>query len=228
MPKLARLSMKDRLVAALRGKILNGELPAHSRITEQGLADEFGVSRSVVRETMLALEIQGLLVSTPYKGTEVASVTQSEVRDFLLPVRCQIEQYALRAGLERFDAETFDRFGAVLDTMARAVADKDVVAFNDADMDFHALIVESAGSDAALAVWDAIQMRIRMHWSLQTGRTGPLHQFLLDHRALVEVFRTGDLERSLTAIAEHVIDSNLRHLDVLDQEDAEPDSRSAS
>ncbi|MDJ0358152.1 winged helix-turn-helix domain-containing protein, partial [Paenarthrobacter sp. PH39-S1] len=73
MSKLEKISLKDRLATELRRKILAGDLPSHSRVTEQDLADEYGVSRAVVRETMLVLELQGLIVSTPYKGSEVAS-----------------------------------------------------------------------------------------------------------------------------------------------------------
>ena len=218
MAKFVQVSMKDRLAAEIRSKILSGELRPKTRLTEQMFADEYGISRSVVREAMLVLELQGLIVSIPYKGSEVASVSREEVENLLLPVRVQVEQFALRTALENYDAAYFARFDRVLDDMQQAVASGNVEAFNEADIRFHALIVGAADSETVQTMWEAIHMRIRMHLALQTGRTGALEQFLQDHRALVEVLRTGDAEESARMIEEHIIGSNRPFLRVFDEE----------
>ena len=216
MNAISRLSMKDQLVSAVRGKILSGELPPRAKLTEQDLSEEYGVSRSVVREAMLVLEHHGLIVSTPYKGSEVASISRDEVNDLLIPLRIHIEQFALRLGLERWDATHFGKLEKALHDMERAVRDKDVIAFNEADMHFHALIVEGANSDAASSVWNVIDQRTRMHLAFQTGRGGPLKPFLADHQSLLETFRSGDLEASLAAIAFHIRDTNVPLLGLLE------------
>ncbi|MEO8222525.1 MAG: GntR family transcriptional regulator [Specibacter sp.] len=217
MGKLERISMKDRLAAELRRKVLSGALPPHFRLTEQDLADEYGVSRAVVRETMLVLELQGLIVSTPYKGSEVASISRTEVSELLLPIRIHIEQYALKEGMPLFDADTFESFERVLVAMEQAIHHQDIEAFNEADMRFHAIIVDACPIDSARGIWDSIHPRIRMHFALQTGRTGALVEFLEDHRRLVEVFRTGDVLASIAAIKSHIIETNTPHLGLLDE-----------
>jgi DNA-binding GntR family transcriptional regulator len=216
MNAITRLSMKDQLVSAVRGKILSGELAPRARVTEQDLSEEYGVSRSVVREAMLVLEHHGLIVSTPYKGSEVASISREEVNDLLIPLRIQIEQFALRLGLERWDATHFGRLEKALHDMEHAVRDKDVIAFNEADMQFHALIVAGADSDAASSVWNVIDQRTRMHLAFQTGRGGPLKPFLADHQTLLETFRSGNLEASLAAIEFHIRDTNVPLLGLLE------------
>lgn len=215
MGKLERIPMKNRLATELRYKILAGDLPPHARVVEQELADEYGVSRAVVRETMLVLELQGLIISTPYKGSEVASISRREVEGLLLPLRIHVEQFALEEGLASFDADTFEDFGHVLAEMERAIYNKDSTAFNEADMRFHAIIVDGCPTDSARSIWDSINPRIRMHFAMQTGRTGALSEFLEDHKRLVDVFRTGDVTASREAIAAHIIDTNAPHLGVL-------------
>ncbi|MFQ4149982.1 GntR family transcriptional regulator [Arthrobacter sp. LAPM80] len=217
MAKLERISMKDRLAAELRRKVLSGALPPHFRLTEQDLADEYGVSRAVVRETMLVLELQGLIVSTPYKGSEVASISRTEVSELLLPIRIHIEQYALKEGMPLFDADTFESFERVLVAMEQAIHHEDIEAFNEADMQFHAIIVDACPIDSARGIWDSIHPRIRMHFALQTGRTGALAEFLDDHRRLVDVFRTGDVPASVAAIESHITETNTPHLRLLDE-----------
>lgn len=216
MSNIPRLTMKDRLVAAVRGKVLTGELAQRTRLTEQDLSEEYGVSRSVVREAMLVLEHDGLIVSTPYKGSEVASISREEVNDLLIPLRIQIEQFALRSGFKNWKATHFDKLAKALEDMEQGVRNKDVIAFNDADICFHALIVEGAHSDAASSVWNVIDQRTRMHFAFQTGRSGPLKQFLVDHHSLLEIFRSGDLDASLAAIAFHIRDTNVPFLGLLE------------
>lgn len=184
-------------------------------MTEPELAVEFSVSRSVIREALLVLEHQGLIVSSPYKGSAVASISLEDVAGLLIPMRIQIERYALQIGMHRWDSRHFKRFDDVITRMEKAVAFGDVVAFNDADITFHALIIEGADSDTVRSVWEGINQRIRMHLALQTGRAGAPHQYLDDHRALLSVFRSGDLDASMTAAENHIRDTNVPLLSLL-------------
>ncbi|MDJ0358558.1 FCD domain-containing protein, partial [Paenarthrobacter sp. PH39-S1] len=97
------------------------------------------------------------------------------------------------------------------------IYNKDIEAFNEADMLFHAIIVDASPTDSARSIWDSIHPRIRMHFALQTGRTGALPEFLEDHRRLVDIFRTGDVNASVAAIKSHIIETNEPHLGVLDE-----------
>lgn len=215
MARLVRLSMKDRLVQELRKKILTGKLEPKSRVVEQEICETYGVSRTVVREALAVLELQGLLVATPYTGTVVASISRREVEGLLLPLRVQTEQFALGEAFDALDSDYFDEAENLVRLMDRAVLDRDIDAFNEADIAFHGLIVDAAQSDTVRSVWDAIDPRIRMHFALQTGRSGALPTFVEDHRELLRVFRTGNKEESLKALGRHIIETNKPYLDYL-------------
>lgn len=215
MPKIPRLSMKDRVVTGTQERVIAGEIAPGTRITEQALVDEYGVSHSVVREAMVVLELRGIIVSKSYKSSEVASISRSEVEHLLLPVRVTVEKYALETGFERFNAR-YDDFENALSDMARAIDDQDIRAFNTADIAFHELIVDLGGSATVRGVWTSIQQRIRMHFAVQTKRSGARLEFLDHHRALLEVFRTGDLDASLDALERHILETNTPHLDLLE------------
>lgn len=216
MPKISRESMKDRLVVSLRAEILGGNLKPSTRITETELCERYGVSRSVVREALMELGRQGLVVSTPYKGTEIASISRREVAELLIPLRIHIEQFALRISLHAWSQDHFDQLAKALDGMKTGVAMHDVARFNDEDFKFHSLIVSASSSSMALNVWETISQRIIMHFGLQTGRTGALPRFYDDHAQLLEVLRTQDLDKSLLAIEDHIRGTNLPLLDLLD------------
>lgn len=123
----------------------------------------------------------------------------------------------MREAFDKLDSSYFAQAEEVVRQMEKAVQDKDVAAFNEADVLFHGLIIDAADSDTARSVWDAIDQRIRMHFAVQTGRSGALPRFVDDHRDLLRTFRSGDLEASVAAIAEHINITNQPFLGFLDE-----------
>jgi DNA-binding GntR family transcriptional regulator len=85
----------DRLAAAIQSRVLSGEIPTGTRLRQETLASEFGVSRTPVREALRKLQASGLVLVEPRRGATVRGPTAREVR----------EAYAVRAQLEGFAAE---------------------------------------------------------------------------------------------------------------------------
>ncbi len=129
----------------LRNKIKNGELPAESRIIEQELAVEFGVSRTPIREVIRHLCREGILVSVPNLGTFIKRFSLSEVRE-MFEIREVLEGLAFRHAVERFDAGECDELLklAKATDVARQAGNWDK-AFQ-LDEDFHQFIITRCGS----------------------------------------------------------------------------------
>lgn len=89
----------DRLVAVLRADILNGRFAQDSRVGEEAIARERGVSRTPVRHALRALEQEGLLYRLPRRGYRVRSYTMSEIAD-AIEVRGELEAMAARIHAE--------------------------------------------------------------------------------------------------------------------------------
>src|SRR5262245_19433349 len=83
----------DRLVALLRADILAGRFAQDSRVVEETIARERGVSRTPVRHALRALEQEGLLHRLPRRGYRVRSYTISEIAD-AIEVRGELEAMA--------------------------------------------------------------------------------------------------------------------------------------
>jgi DNA-binding GntR family transcriptional regulator len=82
----------EEVASELRVMILNGVLPAGSRIDQDGIAESHGMSRLPVREALIALEQEGLVVNTQRRGAYVATFEPEDVLD-------QYEVYGLIAGV---------------------------------------------------------------------------------------------------------------------------------
>src|SRR5437763_7354874 len=101
--RLARLTPRVyRLdaIAAIRRAILDGVFPPGSPLVERRIADEMGISRGPVREALHRLEQEGLVVTTPYKVTQVAEVGPKRIQE-ITALREVVEPLAVRQALPR-------------------------------------------------------------------------------------------------------------------------------
>ena len=103
-PPLRIESVVDQVYAAVRSRILTGELPGGSRLLQTSLADELGVSRTPLREALNRLALEGLVVAAPVSGYAVAPLTIEDIRH-LNEVRQAVEGEAAALAAERATAE---------------------------------------------------------------------------------------------------------------------------
>ena len=78
----AYLPLRDVVFNTLREAILKGDLKPGERLMELQLASKLGVSRTPIREAIRMLEQEGLAVTTPRKGAEVAKMTLKDMEDW--------------------------------------------------------------------------------------------------------------------------------------------------
>jgi DNA-binding GntR family transcriptional regulator len=83
----------EKAYQTIRSGLFDGRYPPGSRITEQEIAAEAGVSRTPVREALRRLQAEGLLHFAPNQGVVVASWTESEIED-IFELRSMLESYA--------------------------------------------------------------------------------------------------------------------------------------
>lgn len=79
----AYLPLRDVVFSTLREAILKGELKPGERLMELQLAEKMGVSRTPIREAIRMLEQEGLAVTIPRRGAQVAGMTEKDMEDAL-------------------------------------------------------------------------------------------------------------------------------------------------
>ena len=79
--RIPKATFRAHIAEGLRSAILNGEILPGSQVTEQSLAEQFGVSRGPLREAMRQLIDEGLLVTVPYTGTHVVGLSVEDIRE---------------------------------------------------------------------------------------------------------------------------------------------------
>ena len=77
----AKLNLRNRVFQSLEQDILNGKYPSGTNLTEKDLCEEFGVSRTPLREALCQLELEGLVECIPNKGAVVLGISEQDVND---------------------------------------------------------------------------------------------------------------------------------------------------
>ena len=188
----------------LRDEILDGRLPAGSRLVETELAERFGVSRGPIRDALAELSRSGLAVDLPRRGTFVPSLTEQDLAEVYV-IRRAIEEAAVQLAIEQAtDEQVADMFTALEET-ERAYGSGDLAVAWEADMAFHRSYCRMSGNGRLLALYDelASQTVLLMRTALAThaslGWTPPV-EF---HRQIADGIRARDPRAAVEAVGVH-------------------------
>ena len=190
----------EEVASELRDLILAGGLVSGSRIDQDAVADAHGMSRLPVREALIALEQEGLVVNTPRRGSYVAELQPEDVLD-------QYEVYGLVAGIaaaraaERLTADELDQLRKAHQQFCTA---KGGAAQQRANELFHQIINRTAGR------------RLRSVLGL-LARSLPSQHYMFDtdwaklaadhHEKILLAIERRDVAGARAAMAEHLIAS---------------------
>lgn len=198
-------STREQITDLLRDEILCGQLAEGDRLSESKLAERFGVSRGPIRESLVQLTQEGLLVAKPNCGVKVAAAATDDVRDLLVPIRKSIETYALKLIFDDLNETDFRQWEEILQRLERACREKDTNAVVQNDIAFHRSILVRAGQSDLLTIWQLLVARIRNHFRRElTDRSRDLLPTCREHQDLLTAFRSGDKKTAVKALEKHI------------------------
>lgn len=204
LPLLAPASMRQRATDALRAAIMNGRLRPGDRLKEAELSEQLGISRAPVREALRQLEHEGLVVSLPYRATEVLGISQEEIAEVLVPIRLTLETFAFRRALPLLSEVDDAALAALVQSMRRAADSGDLESLAEADVRFHELVIERSGQPHCLQIWRSIQPRVRAYFRRDAPIHSRLQEIAEEHQELLDVLRNGDEAQVLETLRRHI------------------------
>jgi DNA-binding GntR family transcriptional regulator len=158
-PKLARdLPLGERAYDAIKAMVISNELKPGQALTESGLAETLGISRSPVRGALARLEEEGFLETEPWHGPRVAPLTAKYVKD-LYQVRAALETLCARESAHRIPGEEIEAFYRLVASLAAPAAAGDLSGLLAADDRFHTMLVEHCENE----LLQIIVRRLRDH-----------------------------------------------------------------
>ncbi len=196
--------MRQRATNVLRSAIVSGRLRPGDRLKELELSEQLGISRAPVREALRQLEHEGLVLSSPYRATEVLGISQEEIVEVLVPIRLTLETFAFRRALPLLTSEDLRALRELVQTMRSAAADGDLDALAEADVHFHELIIERSGQRHCLQIWRSIEPRVRAYFRRDAPIHSRLDEIADEHQELVEILQRGKEGPVLETLRGHI------------------------
>jgi DNA-binding GntR family transcriptional regulator len=205
MPQVqAQPTLVEQVVNAIVSEIVDGELPANSRLIQDELARAYGVSRQPVQQALLLLRDRGMVREAPGRGLIVSPLDVDFVRN-LYEIRAMLDGLAARLAAERGAERARLEGAAYLDAGHAAVESGSLHDQIEADMRFHGFINELAGNpligETTAPHWP--YLRRVMGEVLRDDAQMP-QTILAEHVAIMDAIIAGNGARAETLSQDHI------------------------
>lgn len=195
---------------ALRQDIVLGRRPSGDNLLEIALAKEFDTSQGTVREALMYLAEEGLVIRDGYRGTHISSIHLDEAEE-LLALRLRLERVGIVRALGQVTPTLLDDLRALIGRMKDSARREDYYAAMEFDHDFHSLIFRHARLPVMAPMLGRCMLHMHRLSFVETRRL-PSDQARLDamlvsidrHHLIVDALAAGDEQGALGAIDDHV------------------------
>lgn len=197
------LPSSERVYRQLRQMILSGELPAQTRLVELHFAEQFGVSRTPVREALKRLTAEKLVRSDPVRGLVVHDADPHEVSDMYL-VRDALESLAARLAAQRITPDEIHQLQMTHDSMREGVTANRPDLLIGANFTFHDVIYRSARNDTLFRLARDLSDLVRRFSAEAFASPERAAAVLKEHEEILVALQRHDADAAAAASSRHM------------------------
>ena len=218
----AYLPLRDVVFNTLREAILKGELKPGERLMELQLAAKLGVSRTPIREAIRMLEQEGLAVTIPRKGAEVAKMTEKDMED-VLQIREALDELAAKIACEQISEEQLEELVATMHEFEESTKTDNVKKIAEADVKFHDIIYQSTGNPKLVNMLNNLREQM-YRYRLEYIKDEDKRQILIvEHEHILAAIKAHNIAEAKNAAREHIDNQEITvSKNIKEQEDIMP------
>ncbi len=198
-----RERLRDQVAHALRAALISGELRPGQVYSAPGLAEDFGISATPVREAMLDLVREGLVEPVRNKGFRVTEVDERDL-DQYTEIRALIEIPTVGQVTRTADRAQLEALRPVAEEIVRAARDHDLIGYLEADRQFHLSLLALAGNERLVETVGDLRKRSRLYGLTGLDEHGELLPSAEEHLELLDLMLTGDVQKAEQCMARHL------------------------
>ena len=206
-------SLTAELAGKIRKDILTETLPPGLKLTEQNICDQYGVSRTPVREALRNLETEGLVEIIPNRGAFVVGFSGADMAD-LFALRKIYEVQAVQWAILRISEAEMEDLEESYEFMEFYTRRSDTRRMKELNARFHRSIYEASHNRLLCGVLTSYQSYLRDSARTLPYREEQLEEIFREHTAIFEAFRSENPGAGGEAMARHIDNSALRALDL--------------
>lgn len=196
-------TLRAQIVRQLRDMITGGAYAPGERLTETKLAEQLHVSRAPLREAIRELVDVGILVSQPYRGLFVRSVSIYDINE-IYSMRTVLEQFAFKIAWDKRTKAALDNLRRRYDRLLVAQRGDDQAASIDCEISFHSWIYELSDHSLLLSHWERLVPMVQIYMSVHHAEHGSHGWFRDMTTEYLEIATSGKLDQILEHIEDHM------------------------
>ena len=191
--------MNDRIYAELKRRIVLLDYTPGEMLREKNLIEEFGVSRTPVRETLIRLETEGLVRIIPNQGTMVTEVSFQNLKD-VFEIRSALLRLAGRLAAERVTQSEIDELRSQIDAMRRETDPRTLMRL---DMEFHEAFNRTTKNQTLVKMLGVLRNQAVRIWSFIPSTDDYYAQIPADLEKLLKALGARDAEMTTEQLECH-------------------------
>ena len=186
-------------------KIMRGELKPGQRITETDLLQDMDASRTPIREALMQLAVDGILVNSPRKGYFVKEYNFETAR-YQWRVIAQLDAYAAELALDTLSEDDYGAMQNCIDAIDDAIDKNDMAKYNEMQHAFHDVYLNRSGNPVLIDTEHSLLFqasRASLFVSMMHGVQSATKVINDDHRKILKFFKEKKRAELRQTIIEH-------------------------
>lgn len=197
------ISLSQQVYVRIREQILNCEFPPGEIVSEGSLAGRFNVSKTPVREALMQLSTEGLIVALPRRGYQVAPITIQDVSD-LFELREIVEGSAVELACQRIETPDLDELRQLLETNHEESDDQDWSSVVRLNREFHHRLASSSRNIRLVQVVERTLDELERVFYLGASLRNISMEEQREHQEILDAVAIGDARRARQLVINHI------------------------
>jgi DNA-binding GntR family transcriptional regulator len=215
--KHQRVTIADATTEQLRRAIISGELRDGSRMRQDALAAELGVSRIPVREALARLEAEGLARSSPHKGYVVTALSRDEISE-LFELRTLLEPELLRIAIPKMTTANLVQAESILASYNADIDRADVQSWGEHNLRYHMALYAPSARRKTLEIVRGLLVNTDRYTRLVLTLGTGVAQAKEDHGGLLDLCKKKSVNQAVALIRDHIQRARADLLELLERE----------
>jgi Transcriptional regulators len=204
-------SLRGKVFHQLQNDILNGLYQPGENLIETKLSEEYGVSRTPIREAIRQLELEGLVQSIPNKGAIVKGITAQDIED-IYAIRMLIEGLAARWAAEKITDEELAELKEAVELEEFYTDKNDSSHLLRFDSKFHDIIFKASKSKPLMHTLSNFHHYIQRARNISLNDLGRARMVLEEHKAILKAIIERDAVKAEKLTTDHVRNASINLL----------------
>ncbi len=200
-------SLKSRIYASLKEAIVSADIyndETDLRLDERKLSEQFGISRTPLREALARLEQEGLVKIIPRRGVFIARRTKAEILE-MITVWAALESMAARLATLHASDEEISALRLMVDAFDNRRLNAHIDEYSEANIKFHQAILKLGKSALIEEIASGLFMHVRAIRSRTISESDRVNKSIVDHMHIIEALEARDTELAERLVREHTL-----------------------